>query len=82
MGTGFSEVHVDYQTLFNAAMFLAVGTGGWIVGRFTRALDRLDSDVRALPDKYVSKVDYRNDLSDIKNLLTRIEGKLDGKADK
>lgn len=82
MSSGFSGVTVDYQTLFNAAMFVAVGAGGWIVGRVTRALDQLDLDVRAMPEKYVTKTDYRNDLSDIKSMLVRIEGKLDGKADK
>lgn len=37
---------------------------------------------RGVPEKYVSKADYRSDLGDIKALLTRIDDKLDGKEDK
>ena len=73
---------MDYQVLFNIAMGGVAAAGGWILGRITRSLDMLDKDVRAMPVNYVSKTDYRNDLSDIKNLLVRIESKLDGKVDK
>lgn len=75
-------MNVDYQILFNIVMALAAGMGGWIVGRITKTLDQLDKDVREMPDKYVSKVDYRTDLHDIKAMLERIFDKLDGKADK
>jgi hypothetical protein len=79
-------VTVSYQVLFNIAisviLFGGGGLCGWIITRMTRAFDRLDGDVRAMPDKYVSKVDYRTDLHDIKAMLERIFDKLDGKADK
>lgn len=77
-----STVNVDWQALFNIAMAVAGGAIGWTLGRLTRTLDMLDRDVRALPEKYVSKEDYRSDLGDIKALLVRIETKLDGKVDK
>lgn len=73
---------VDYQFLFNLAFFFACGAGGWILNNITKAVDRLDADVREMPTNYVSKVDYRSDLHDIKDLLGRIDDKLDGKADK
>ena len=82
MATMEARVNVDYQVLFNIVMVLATGMGGWIMGRITRALDQLDGDVRAMPEKYVSKADYRTDLQDIKAGLERIFDKLDGKADK
>ena len=73
---------MDYQALFNIAITLASFLGGWVLNNITKALDRLDKDVRDMPTSYVSKVDYRSDLHDIKTLLTRIDDKLDGKADK
>lgn len=73
---------MDYQVLFNAAITLAAFLGGWVLNNITKALDRLDTDVRGMPTSYVSKIDYRSDLHDIKALLTRIDDKLDGKADK
>lgn len=73
---------MDWQTGFNIAVTLGAGMFGWIVGRITKTLDQLDADIRGLPEKYVSKADYRSDLGDIKALLTRIDDKLDGKEDK
>jgi hypothetical protein len=35
-----------------------------------------------MPDKYVSKDDYKSDLGDIKQMLRDISDKLDKKADK
>jgi len=46
------------------------------------ALDRLDEDMRHMPEKYVAKDDYHRDISDIKNMLKNIFDKLDHKADK
>ena len=73
---------MDPQFLLNFAFGLALAAGGWILGRITRALDRLDDDVRLMPDKYVSKTDYRSDIHDIKSMLERITDKMDGKVDK
>lgn len=73
---------MDYQVLFNIALTLAAFLGGWVLNNITKALDRLDKDVRDMPISYVTKADYRSDLHDIKTLLTRIDDKLDGKVDK
>lgn len=73
---------MDPQFLLNLAFGFALGAGGWILGRITKALDQLDTDMRVMPEKYVSKLDYRNDIHDIKGMLERIADKLDGKADK
>lgn len=73
---------MDYQVLFNIVATLAGFLGGWVLKGIRDDMRRLDDDVRAMPMNYVSKTDYRNDLGDIKALLVRIEGKLDGKADK
>tara|TARA_R110000868_G_scaffold37207_2_gene131870 strand:- start:243 stop:464 length:222 start_codon:yes stop_codon:yes gene_type:complete len=73
---------MDYQILFNIAVAVAGFFGGWTLNRIYQALDRLDSDVRQMPLNYVTRDDYRSDMSDIKNMLGKIFDKLDGKADK
>jgi hypothetical protein len=73
---------IDWQVLFNIAVMAVMAMGGWIVGRVTKTLDQLDADIRTLPEKYVSKADYRNDITEIKALLTGIRDKLDSKQDK
>jgi len=73
---------MDYQGLFNIAAGIAAFFGGWVLNNITKAMQRLDNDVRGLPLTYVTKGDYRADMHDIKALLVRIEAKLDGKADK
>jgi hypothetical protein len=73
---------IDWQVLFNIAVMAVMAMGGWIVGRVTKTLDQLDADIRGLPEKYVSKADYRSDISEIKALLTGIRDKLDSKQDK
>ena len=52
------------------------------MNRIMRSLDRLDDDVRRMPEKYLSKDDYHRDISDIKSMLKSIFDKLDDKADK
>lgn len=73
---------MDYQVLFNVAVCVAGFFGGWTLNRIYSAIDRLDGDVRSMPLNYVTREDYRNDISDIKGMLGKIFDKLDGKADK
>lgn len=84
---------MDYQVMFNLAVTVAAFFGGWTLNRIYQAIDRLDSDVRGLPIKYVGKEDYREDIRDIKaefreglagvnSTLGVIFKKLDKKEDK
>jgi len=73
---------METQQLFNIALGLAAFFGGWVLNNITKAIERLDLDVRALPTTYVSKDDYRRDIDDIKEMLAKIFDKLDTKADK
>lgn len=75
-------MNVEWQDAFNVLVLICGCMGGWILGRISKTLDQLDADVRAMPEKYVSKADYREGFGDIKAALVRIEDKLDGKADK
>ncbi len=73
---------MDYQVLFNGAVAIAAFFGGWVLNNITKAIERLDSDVRAMPHEYVVKNDYKDDLREVKDLCRQIFEKLDGKADK
>jgi len=73
---------MDTQTLINGAIALVGFFGGWVLNRITNSLDRLDDDMKKMPEKYVLKDDYRSDISDIKIMLKSIYDKLDHKVDK
>ena len=73
---------MDYQVFFNAALGLAAFLGGWTLNGITKAIERLDSDVRNMPHNYLSKDDYRNDIKDVKEMLGKIFDRLETKADK
>ena len=68
--------------LFNIVIGLASFFGGWVLNNITKAIDRLDDDVRNLPVMYLSKNEYHRDIDDIKNMLAKIFDKLDNKVDK
>jgi hypothetical protein len=73
---------MEVQQLFNIALGLAAFFGGWVLNNITRTLERLDTDIRAMPTNYVSKDDYRHDIYEVKEMLAKIFDKLDTKADK
>jgi hypothetical protein len=73
---------MDSQVLFNIAVAIAGFFGGWILNNIHRSIDRLDTDVRAMPHMYVSREDYKDDMHDIKEMLAKIFDKLDNKQDK
>ncbi len=73
---------MDYQVLFNIAVAIAGFFGGWTLNRIYIAIDRLDSDVRNMPHDYVARVDYREDIRELKYIMTKVFDKLDNKVDK
>ena len=73
---------MDTQQIINVALGLIAFLGGWVLNNITKAIERLDTDVRAMPMTYVAKDDYRRDIDDIKELLGKIFDKLDAKVDK
>jgi hypothetical protein len=73
---------MDTQQIINVALGLIAFLGGWVLNNITKAIERLDTDVRAMPSTYVSKDDYRRDIDDIKEMLCKIFDKLDAKVDK
>lgn len=73
---------MDTQAIFNFVVGIAAFFGGWVLNNITKAIERLDSDVRAMPHTYVAKEDYRRDIDEIKDICKQIFAKLDNKADK
>lgn len=84
---------MDYQVLFNIAFTVAGFLGGWILNNMTKAIERLDTDVREMPKTYVTKEDWREDMKTLKadmdkgfdkldKTLGTIFKKLDNKEDK
>lgn len=73
---------MDNQQLFNALIGLVVFLGGWVLNNITKAIERLDKDIRDLPHDYVAKDDYHRDVTEMKEMLGKIFDKLDNKADK
>jgi hypothetical protein len=73
---------MDYQVFFNAALGLAAFLGGWTLNSITKAIERLDADVRNMPHAYVSKDDYKEELREVRIMLGKIFDKLDSKVDK
>ena len=73
---------MDSQMLFNIAIGLASFFGGWVLNNITKAIDRLDNDVRKMPMVYISKDEYHRDIAEVKNMLGKIFDKLDSKVDK
>jgi hypothetical protein len=73
---------MELQLLFNAAVGIAAFFGGWVLNNITKAIERLDTDVREMPHTYVTKEDYRRDIDELKDICKQIFNKLDNKADK
>ena len=77
---------MDYQLLFNIAVGVVGCLFSWVLGRVTKTLDRLDEDLRKMPEKYVLKEDFTAAVNEIKLTLKegleRIWQKLDNKEDK
>lgn len=73
---------MEAQWLINAGMAIAGFLGVFVLNRITKSLDRLDEDVREMPEKYLAKDDYHRDINEIKSMLKLIFDKLDHKADK
>ena len=73
---------MDYQVLFNVSVMVVGILGGWVLNNIYKSIERLDMDVRAMPQQYLAKEDYRQDLARIEHMLERIFNKLDDKVDR
>lgn len=68
---------MDYQVLFNIAFTAAGFLGGWVLNNMTKAIERLDADVRDMPKTYVAKEDWRSDMQALKDDMSKGFDKID-----
>ena len=73
---------MDTQVIFNIAVSCAGGLALWVLNDQTRKIQRLEDKVDEAQRNFVSKDDYRGDIREIKEILSKIFEKLDNKADK
>lgn len=77
---------MDLQSIINFAVGSALAVGGWFARRMWDAMDGLRDDVarlrEELPKTYITRDDFKDGMSELKQLLIAIDNKLDRKADK
>ena len=70
------------QIIFDAVILIAGFLAAWAYTRIFTILDRLGQDLKEIPEKYVAKDDFREDMREIKEMLGAIFKRLENKADK
>ena len=77
---------MDIQTIFNAVVGAVLMLSGWVLRSIWDAVRDLKKDIqeieRNLPETYVRRDDYKDDMKEVKEILHAIFDKLDAKADK
>jgi predicted RNA-binding protein with EMAP domain len=77
---------MELQSIINFVLAATSAVFGWFAREMWSAVKELKSDLATLreqlPKEYISKNDYRDDMRDVKEMLSKIFDKLDGKQDK
>jgi cell division protein FtsB len=77
---------MDKQDFLNIAFGACSGVLGWFARELWAAVKELKSDLaklrEELPRNYVIRDDYKADIREIKEMLTKLFDRLDHKADK
>jgi hypothetical protein len=77
---------MDNQILFNIVVAVAGTACGWIIRIMWEALSGLRKDMREieqqLPNTYVRRDDWRDQMTRIEDMLGKIFDRLEAKADK
>lgn len=77
---------MDPQIIINGTFAAVFMLSGWILRTIWDAVNTLKKDLadleRNLPETYVRRDDYKDDIAEVKDILREIFNKLDGKADK
>jgi len=74
------------QDFVNVALGVSLTVVGWFARELWSAVKQLKEDLNLLrieiPKTYVAREDFKSDMREIKEMLTRIFDKLDDKQDK
>jgi hypothetical protein len=77
---------MNSQDLINLALGVSASVLGWFAREMWAAVKELKSDLaklrEELPRTYVVRDDYKDDIREIKEMLTKLFDRIDGKADK
>ena len=73
---------MEPQFLINILFAAAGAAFGWILNSISRSIIRIEYRIAEMPMMYVNREDYREDIHDIKGMLSKIFDRLEGKADK
>jgi hypothetical protein len=77
---------MNSQDLINIAFVASASVLGWFAREMWAAVKELKADLaklrEELPRNYVVRDDYKDDIREIKEMLTKLFDRLNGKADK
>jgi hypothetical protein len=77
---------MNSQDLINLALGISASVLGWFAREMWAAVKELKSDLaklrEELPRTYVVRDDYKDDIREIKEMLTKLFDRIDNKADK
>lgn len=77
---------MNQQDLINLAFGAAASVLGWFARELWAAVKEMKADLaklrEELPRTYVVRDDYKDDIREIKEMLTKLFDRLDNKADK
>ena len=72
---------MDQQTI-NLILGACMAVAGWFARELWTAVQDLKTDLSKLPTIYVARLDYKEDMREVKEMLGKIFDKLDNKVDK
>jgi soluble cytochrome b562 len=76
------ESQLVFNFVVSIAGFLAVFVFYQVMTRLQKMEDAMATMKENMPEKYVQKDDYKNDIKELKDMLRQLFDKLDNKADK
>jgi len=72
---------MDQQTI-NIIIGACLTVAGWFARELWAAVQELKNELGKLPLTYVTRVDYKDDMREVKEMLSKIFDRLENKADK
>jgi len=73
---------MENQQIFDFVIVIAGFLAAFVVNKTTKDITRMEEDMKNFSRSYISKDDYRSDIAEIKQMLSKIFDRLDQKVDK